>query len=1248
MVGFARLLLSILPIGLVVTYGYEHRMSTLPAFNTMLLKVPKHGIQRSSFVDRQRLRPLPSVLSERVLERHRVEGIKRIRCVMNGASANAFEEARQAVLSNGCRLLNAARSALGIKPEEKEEDQLKSQAETREQVETFLRQVEDEVRGWVKQMQGMEEHNIAELRSSLDALYEVLSLGSALQWTKPASPMERRGTWRALRKKTDPSTKNLLFAIERLRRRYDKGVRRLTSVAVPLTEEEIKDGFEKALGKKAIKDIEDNLMFVSDTMKPLTSEEVDARLMDLDEKWKYGMHEAEEQLRAGIERVRYHISRKTKRREVEKGAAAIHVRDGTMYASALGGIVEVPILENMGVQAFIDDKDENHIFMGIQGEAEESQHVATLGSIPASATRWLSCARQKLWWMSPDVGDRSMPVPAETQFLLLELGLGMYAVMLPMVGNSFRSSIWGTEGSTLQVRIESGDPDVRTKICPTSVLVAAGTDPFLLLERAFAAAADRLGTFRIRKEKTTPSTLDVFGWCTWDAFYSQVEPEGVKHGLRELAKGGTPSRLLILDDGWQSTDNDEGYRIAEGDAREDVSAAELAGGGVIEGEDWASQQLTSFKDIPARLLTWWYTSVVEKSPYNSMPVKIWKWLTFNVIRNDLLKYFAEATDWSKRLTSINPNSKFVQLGHLVRELKSDFGLQYTFCWHALTGYWLGVDPNAPGMERFQPTIQYPCIDPHFDYTPGMLSTEPTMAWNPSSFVGVGIVPPMHIRDFYGELHKSLHDAGVDGVKCDAQAAITMLGAGYGGGPKITRAYVHAMEQSVKEHLSGNCINCMCHPTENLYSFKDTAIARASDDFYPREPASHTVHVYNVVYNTLFLGEIVHPDWDMFQSEHPAAELHAAARSVGGCAVYTSDRPTVHNFDLLRQLVLPDGSVLRAQLPGRPTRDCLFTDVCKDGVSALKVWNHNQVGGVLGIFNLQGAYWDRTVRNFVMPDHRPPDVVAHVSPQDVERLPSEVGRYAVWSHKREKLFLMDYKSKMDIKLKPQESDVLTVAPIQKLQGVKDDKGDDALWAPVGLKKMFNGGGALLSHRVCGREDHPILQDFLNSVIDPAAMSGGMWNVNRRWKLASAPFSSKFQSNIEVDDEVERFVADPDEEWLWHLNQLTASPLPSLSEKENTMRAHLTVKGQGSLLFYSSARPRKLCAKPLQASSAACEASAEGKKPLATVSEIAGIRGDRAWEEWDFEYKDGELTVELPEMSSEFGSGRWELCFLWEKS
>jgi len=505
--------------------------------------------------------------------------------------------------------------------------------------------------------------------------------------------------------------------------------------------------------------------------------------------------------------------------------------------------------------------------------------------------------------------------------------------------------------------------------------------------------------------------------------------------------------------------------VSDDDIRSDVSASDLAGGGVVESDDYAAKQLTSLKDIPARLLTWWYTSVVEKAAYDSPSVRVWRWLTHNVIKHDLMKYFAEATDWSKRLTSIMPNNKFVQLATLVRELKADYGLQYTYCWHALTGYWLGVDPKAPGMSRYKPVIQYPCINPHFDYTPGLLSAEPTMAWNPSAFVGVGVVPPENIGAFFDELHESLRDAGVDGVKCDAQAAITMLGAGFGGGPKITRRYVHALEKSVTEHLSGNCINCMCHPTENIYSYQKTAVARASDDFYPREPASHTVHILNVVYNTLFLGEVVHPDWDMFQSEHPAARLHAAARAVGGCAVYTSDRPDVHDFDLLRKLVFPDGSVLRARLPGRPTRDCLFSDVATDGVTALKVpraparrppgaaaqgslsdrchidqpmntthhkrlcrwllqvWNRNLHGGVIGAFNLQGASWDRTLRNFRVPEEPPGAVTARLKPADVEGLHSDTGRFVTWLHESRAMKVIGLSEEVPVELDPQGSEVL---------------------------------------------------------------------------------------------------------------------------------------------------------------------------------------------------------------------------------
>ncbi len=71
------------------------------------------------------------------------------------------------------------------------------------------------------------------------------------------------------------------------------------------------------------------------------------------------------------------------------------------------------------------------------------------------------------------------------------------------------------------------------------------------------------------------------------------------------------------------------------------------------------------------------------------------------------------------------------------------------------------------------------------------------------------------------------------------------------------------------------------------------------------------------------------------SQHPAAVMHATARAVSGSSVYVSDFPGLHDLDLLKRLVLPDGRVLRATLPGRPTRDSLFCDVLRDNMSLLK-------------------------------------------------------------------------------------------------------------------------------------------------------------------------------------------------------------------------------------------------------------------------------------------------------------------------
>ena len=384
--------------------------------------------------------------------------------------------------------------------------------------------------------------------------------------------------------------------------------------------------------------------------------------------------------------------------------------------------------------------------------------------------------------------------------------------------------------------------------------------------------------------------------------------------------------------------------------------------------------------------------------------------------------------------------------------------------------------------------------------------EPALLWDAASLFGVGNINPGQLLEFYHGMHGYLAASGVDGVKVDGQSGLTAFAwpegtggsSGRGGTSSMVRAHVHAMEASVSEHFEGNrCINCMCHSTENLYSFRSTALLRAADDFYPDDLASQPVHLVNVVYNSLFLSPLGVPDWDMFQSAHPAASMHAAARAVGGCQVYVSDAPGHHDFSLLRKLVLPDGSTLRCPTAGRPTRDCLFVDPNTDGASALKVWNRNAVTGVVAAFNVQGSWWNRKTRAFEEEDGAMVEVHASLRAEEVEGLAEALGQdhegtrdragtvvgpeaeaaagaegaegaaagaeeaaggedgaaWVLFGHQAQRPVLTRRGEAHDVLLKPREWEVFTVSPLTQRDGVR--------WAPLGLVQMLNGGGALVA-------------------------------------------------------------------------------------------------------------------------------------------------------------------------------------------
>lgn len=504
------------------------------------------------------------------------------------------------------------------------------------------------------------------------------------------------------------------------------------------------------------------------------------------------------------------------------GAGICVSDDGKLMV--LGNCVLHDVPDNIVVLPASGDALANGAFIGVVSDKTGCRRVFPVGKL--QGLRFMCVFRFKMWWMTQRMGACGQDIPFETQFLIVEARDGsgngddsaVYVVFLPILEGDFRAVLQGNERNELEICLESGDPAVDEFEGNHLVFVAAGSDPFDVITNAVKSVEKHLQTFSHRERKKMPDMLNWFGWCTWDAFYTNVTSESLKEGLESLEKGGIHPKFLIIDDGWQSVAMDS------------------------HGTEFRADNAANF---------------------------------------------------ANRLTNIKENHKFQKDGkeghrvedpalglrHIVTEIKQKHALKYAYVWHAITGYWGGVRPDVTEMEHYESKVVYPIS------SPGVESNEPDQALDSITKNGLGLVNPEKVFNFYDELHAYLATAGIDGVKVDVQNILETLGAGHGGRVKLARKYHQALEASIAGNFANNdIISCMSHNTDGLYSAKRTAVIRASDDFWPRDPASHTIHIASVAYNTVFLGEFMQPDWDMFHSLHPMAEYHGAARAVGGCAI----------------------------------------------------------------------------------------------------------------------------------------------------------------------------------------------------------------------------------------------------------------------------------------------------------------------------------------------------------------------------
>jgi raffinose synthase len=316
----------------------------------------------------------------------------------------------------------------------------------------------------------------------------------------------------------------------------------------------------------------------------------------------------------------------------------------------------------------------------------------------------------------------------------------------------------------------------------------------------------------------------------------------------------------------------------------------------------------------------------------------------------------------QKLTAFDADaSKFPGgMGSLARRLRDEYKVPHVGVWHTFQGYWNGVEENseaARGQKLFKGLE-------------GKLLPDPREGRGES---------------FYEDWYSKLKSWGYDFVKVDGQGnnikftdgLMPLFDSGGGSQRNLQQSASKFFGGPARANAAGGrasvgVINCMEMSLENAFNWRDSNVARNSDDYQPELKQNPKDHVYQNAYNAFWLSNFAYPDWDMFQSHDAAAEYHAAARAVSGGPVYFTDEAGKERPEILKRLALSDGRLLMADEPAQVTRDLLLSDpsiepvplkvfapVTRPGLRACVVaaFNVNKaVAGEAGVLSIEDLGW----------------------------------------------------------------------------------------------------------------------------------------------------------------------------------------------------------------------------------------------------------------------------------------------------
>jgi hypothetical protein len=284
------------------------------------------------------------------------------------------------------------------------------------------------------------------------------------------------------------------------------------------------------------------------------------------------------------------------------------------------------------------------------------------------------------------------------------------------------------------------------------------------------------------------------------------------------------------------------------------------------------------------------------------------------------------TSAGRCLRDFRANRKFPHdIGQVATLLRNEYGFQHVGIWHAVAGYWEGVERNSRVGRQY-----------------------PLLRSGNASFASVRALEG---QAFWTHYYRHLAANGIDLLKIDNQCAVGQLVAGHLPIDEGIENF-YLMQQGAAYSQNIEILNCMCMGVDNKIHWTKSNVARVSDDFYPCQLERHKHQIKQCAFNPLFYAPFCWPDTDMFYTggpdwhklgimegtNHPLVLVHA----VSGGPIYVSDEVGETRGEVVNTLCFEDGRLARLSAPAQCTLDCLFEDTEEN--YATKMWSYHEVPG----------------------------------------------------------------------------------------------------------------------------------------------------------------------------------------------------------------------------------------------------------------------------------------------------------------